>query len=103
IDDLATSNIDQHASGFHHLEAVFVEQPGGLRCPLATNRHEIALRQKPVKRLGSADFAKALWQWRTGLRLAPCSDNPHAERGAQPTDFVADPAGPDHACGLAVD
>jgi hypothetical protein len=33
IDDLTTGNIDQHASGFHHLEAVFVETPGGLRCP----------------------------------------------------------------------
>jgi hypothetical protein len=68
---------------------------------LTADHHEIAFRQKPVDRVGPADFAEALRQG-TWLLAAPGTDDPHAERSAQPTDLEPDPAGADHTDGLAL-
>src|SRR5215212_7834401 len=102
IDDLAPRDVDQHAAALHRREAVLVEQASRLRGPLTANCDEIALRQKPVESLRPADFAEALRQGRTGLRLTAGADNTHAERGAEPADFGSDPAGPNNAHSLAL-
>lgn len=55
-----------------------------------------------VESLRPADFAEALRQGRTGLRLTAGADNTHAERGTEPADFGSNPAGANNAHGLAL-
>src|SRR5439155_23345432 len=102
VDDLASGDVDEHATLLHRGKPVLVEEPGGLRRPLAADHDEIAVRQKPVECLRPADLAKALRQRRARLRLTAGADDPHAERSAQPADFAPDPAGADYADGLAL-
>src|ERR1700722_269880 len=102
VDDFAARDIDQDAPRLHRREAVLVEEPGCLRRPLAADHHEVALRQKPVDRPGPGDLAEALRQGRTWLRVAAGAEDPHAKRGAQPAYFEPDPAGANHADGLAL-
>jgi hypothetical protein len=49
VHDFATSDIDEHAPRPHRGKAVFVEETGCLRRPLAADHHEIAFWQEPVE------------------------------------------------------
>src|ERR1700730_8612369 len=102
VHDLASGDVDEHATLLHRGKPVLVEEPGGLGRPLAADHDEIAVRQKPVECLRPADLAKALRQRRAPLWLPAGANDPHAERGAQPADFAPDPAGADHAGGFAL-
>src|SRR5205823_433861 len=103
VDDLAAGDIDENASGFHCGKAVLVEETVGLGRPLATDRDEIAVRQKPVEIPGAADLAEPRWHGLARLRTTPGAHNPHAECRAEAADIASDTAGADNAGGLALD
>src|SRR5580700_2737257 len=103
IDDLAARDIDQHAPRLHRGKTVLVEEPGGLRRPLAADHNEIALRQKPVEIRGAAKLGKPLRKRRAKLRaLAAGAHDPHAERGAELADIEPDATGADDTGRLPV-
>src|SRR5215510_2937790 len=62
VDDLTPGDIDEHAPRLHRSKAVLVEETGRLRCPLAADHHEIALRQEPIEIPGAAKLAESRWQ-----------------------------------------
>src|ERR1700724_3381422 len=66
---------------------------GRLRCPLAADHHEIALRQEPIEIPGAAELAESRWQGPVWVRVAAGADDPHAEGGAEFTDIEPDSAG----------
>src|SRR6516164_1146768 len=101
VDDLTPGNVDEHASRLHRCKAILVEETGGLRCPLAADHHEIALRQEPIEILRSAKLAEPRWQGPVRLRMAAGADDPHAEGGAEFADIEPDSAGAHDARGLA--
>jgi len=101
VDDLAAGDVDEHTARLHCGKAGFVEEPGRLRRPLATDHHDIAFRQKPIEIAGAAELAEPRRQRFARVRLAAGADDPHAERGAEPADLEPDPAGADDTRGLA--
>src|SRR3954471_18681776 len=102
IDNFAARDIHQDAARLHRCEARVREQAIRLRRPLAADRHDIAVRQKPVQLSRAGNSAEtrlqaAVWRW-----AAAGADNMHAERGTQPPDLLPDAAGANNADGLAL-
>src|SRR5215469_14117179 len=93
VDDLASGDVDEHAPRLHRSKAMLVEETGRLRCPLAADHHEIALRQEPVEIRGAAKLVESRWQGPVRVRLAAGADDPHAEGGAELADIEPDSAG----------
>ena len=69
VDDLTPGNVDEHASRLHRCKAILVEETGGLRCPLAADHHEIALRQEPIEISGAAKLAESRWRGPVWVRV----------------------------------
>ena len=101
VHDLAAGDVDQHDPRLHRCKPRHVDQIGGLRRPLTADHHEVALAEKPVEIISAAEYREPRRQRRVRLRPAPRADDAHAEGGSQPTDLATDPAGADHAHGLA--
>src|SRR5262245_38001470 len=93
VDDLTPGDVDEHAPRLHRCKAVLVEETGRLRCPLAADHHEIALRQEPIEIPGAAKLAESRWQGLVWVRVAAGADDPHAEGDAEFTDIEPDSAG----------
>ena len=93
VDDLTPGDVDEHAPRLHRCKAVLIEETGRLRCPLAADHHEIALRQEPIEIPGAAKLAESRWQGPVWVRVAAGADDPHAEGGAEFTDIEPDSAG----------
>src|SRR5580700_7029303 len=91
VDDLTPGDVDEHAPRLHRSKAVLVEQTGGLRCPLAADHHEIALRQEPIEILRPTKLAESRRQ--SPLRATAGADHPHAQRSTEFTDIEPDSAG----------
>src|SRR6516162_8444932 len=100
VDDLTPGNVDEHAPRLHRCKAILVEEPGSLRCPLAADHHEIALRQEPIEILRPTKLAESRWQGPAWVRVAAGADDPHAEGGAEFADIEPDSAGAHDARGL---
>src|SRR5258706_2643118 len=83
VDDLTPGDVDEHAPRLHRSKAVLVEETGRLRCPLAADHHEIALRQEPIEIPGAAKLAESRWQGPVRVRVAAGADDPHVEGGAE--------------------
>src|SRR6266404_7657558 len=86
VDDLAAGDIDEDAPRFHRGEAFPVEEPMGLRRPLAANRDEIAVWQVSIEISRATDLAEPRGQ---GLALpgaTPGADDPHPECRAKAAD-----------------
>src|SRR5450759_5187301 len=88
VDDRTPGDGDAHAAHLQRCKAVLVEETGRLRCPLAADHHEIALRQEPIEIPGAAELAESRWQGPVWVRVAA-----DAEGGAEFTDIESDPAG----------
>src|SRR5579871_1557572 len=101
VDDFAPGDVDEHGPRLHRCKAVLVEQTGRLRCPLAADHHEIALRQEPIEIPGAAKLAESRWEGPVWVRLAAGADDPHAEGGAEFTDIEPNSAGAHDARSLA--
>ena len=101
VDDLTPGDVDEHAPRLHRCKAVLVEETGRLRCPLAADHHEIALRQESIEIAGAAKLAESRGQGPVWVRVAAGTDDPHAEGGAEFTDIEPDPAGAHDAHSLA--
>src|SRR6516162_4247267 len=101
VNDLTPGDVDEHAPRLHRSKAVLVEETGRLRCPLAADHHEIALRQEPIEIPGAAKLAESRWQGPVWVRMAAGADDPHAEGGAEFTDIEPDSAGAHDARSLA--
>src|SRR5215470_5989092 len=101
VDDLTPGDVDEHAPRLHRSKAVLVEETGRLRCPLAADHHEIALRQEPIEIAGAAKLAERWWQGPLWMRMAASADDPHAEGSAKSTDIEPDSAGAHDARRLA--
>src|ERR1700674_3987063 len=86
VDDLAPGDVDEHAPRLHRGKAVLVEEAGCLRCPLAADHDEIAVRQEPIEILGAAKLAESCWQGLDWGRVAAGAEDPHAEGGAEFAD-----------------
>src|ERR1700730_12933032 len=95
VDDLTPGDVDEHAPHLHRCKAVLVEETGRLRCPLAADHHEIALRQEPIEIPGAAELAESRWQGPVWVRVAAGGDHPPAggEGAAAFTDIESDRAG----------
>src|SRR5260370_30355542 len=89
VDDLAPSDVDEHAPRLHRSKAVLVEETGRLRCPLAADHHEIALRQEPIEISGAAKLAESRWRGPVWVRVAAGAHDPHAQGGAGVTGLEA--------------
>src|SRR5215472_9505977 len=83
VDDLAASDIDEHASGLHGGKTVLIEQTGRLGRPLAANDDEIALWQKSIEVVSTAELTEPRRQF-TRLGVKAGAENAHAQRGAEP-------------------
>src|SRR3974377_1984532 len=59
VDDLTPGDVDEHAPCLHRCKTFLVEETGRLRCPLAADHHEIALRQEPIEIPGAAKLAES--------------------------------------------
>src|SRR5215471_7560866 len=101
VDDLAPGDVDEHAPQLHRGKAVLVEQTGRLRRPLATDHHEIAVRQESIEIPSAAKLAKSRRQALDWVRVAAGAEDAHAERGAESADIEPNPAGAHDARRLA--
>src|SRR5260370_40023518 len=93
VDDLTPGDVDEHAPRLHRSKAVLVEEMGRLRCPLAADHHEIALRQEPIEIPGAAKLAESRWQGPVWVRVAAGAADPQAQGGAQVTDSEPESTG----------
>src|ERR1700686_3422806 len=93
VDDLTPGDVDEHAPRLHRCKAVLVEETGRLRCPLAADHHEIALRQEPIEIPGAAELAESRWPGAVWVRRTAGAYDPHAEGRAEFTDLESDPPG----------
>src|SRR3954470_4099909 len=93
VDDLTAGHVNEHAPHLHSCKVVLVEETSRLRCPLAADHHEIALRQEPIEIPAAPELAEPRWQRLVWLEVAAGPDDPHAERGAESTNIEPDPAG----------
>src|SRR5262249_36216750 len=98
VDDLTSGDVDEHAPRLHRSKAVLVEETGRLRCPLAADHHEIALRQEPIEIPGAAKLAESRWQGPVWVRVAavPTTRMPRAAQSL-PTSSPIPPAPTTHA------
>src|SRR3974377_2321176 len=101
VDDLTPGDVDEHAPCLHRCKTFLVEETGRLRCPLAADHHEIALRQEPIEISGAAQLAESRWQGPVPGRAGAGGGRPHAEGGAESTDIAPDSAGANDARRLA--
>src|SRR5262249_22743882 len=101
VNDLTPGDVDEHAPRLHRSKAVLVEETGRLRCPLAADHHEIALRQEPIEISGAAKLAESRWRGPVWVRVAAGADDPHAEGGAEVTNIEPDSAGAPDARNLS--
>src|SRR5215831_16082509 len=95
VDNLTPSDVDDHAPRLHRSKAVLVEKTGRLRCPLAADHHEIALRQEPIEIPSAAKLAESRWQGPVWGRV-PTTRMPRAAQSL-PTSSPIPPAPTTHA------
>jgi hypothetical protein len=100
IEDLPAGDIDHHAARLHPGKPAGIEQTVGLRRPLAADRHHVAVRQVFVELRRAAKCCETLRLPPVRRSRAAGADDPHAQRGAQPPNLLADAVGTNDADGL---